>query len=172
MKNKNKEQKRRGELAAKSRVESFQYQVQWGVRQRIENEDFQFVEKLSAEMSRFVGAGLADDMLRLKEVKEDLKAKTGIEPELVQGMLCESLVAYCLGIVPNLPTGTDGNFARQDLNSTIMTDWYFNTEARAKVVEFLKESGIEMGAYLGQPMAKIAKMRVVLRRTIKKSDDV
>ena len=163
---KNKDQKRKAQLATRAKNESFRFQVEY-MRKQKEIDITGMEQNLTTELDAICQNGLTDALLDLAKIVEGIRKELGFEQEADKCSLNGSLVTYILGITATLPdctTYVPGIFPAQlPLQVTIAYD----DEIRNRVVDWMKVNGYETSSYLGQPLLKLKNARIVIRRVLK-----
>ena len=162
-----KEQKRQEQLRQRKLNESLQFQTMFGARQKFATISAEVEARLNQEMALFTELGVAEDILTLKDIIESVKSELGYNAEPSKGVLANSIVAYCLGIEPSNPIETVCTLSPLELRLPIHLDVYYDNEIRNQVAAWVKEQGYEFSTYLGQPLLKLKKSRIVFRRVVK-----
>ena len=163
---KNKDQKRKAQLAARAKNESFRFQVEFTRKQK--GIDIMGMEQnLTAELDAICQNDLTDALLDLAKIVEGIQKELGFEQEADKCSLNGTLVPFILGITtaqPDSTTYVPGIFtAQQPLQVTIAYD----NEIRSQAVGWMKANGYEISSYLGQPLLKLKNVRIVIRRVVK-----
>ena len=163
---KNKDQKRKAQLATRTKNESFRFQVEYMRKQK--GIDIAGMEQeLTTELDAICQNGLTDALLDLAKIVEEIRKELSYEQEADKCSLNGSLVPFILGIIatqPNSTTYVPGIFtAQQPLQVTIAYD----NEIRNRVVDWMKVNGYEISSYLGLPLLKLNNVRIVIRRVLK-----
>ena len=163
---KNKDQKRKAQLATRAKNESFRFQVEYARKQK--GIDIMGMEQdLTTELDTICQNGFTDALLDLAKIVEGMRKELGLEQEADKCSLNGSLVSFILGITatqPDSATYVPNIFAAQKpLQVTIAYD----NEIRNRVVDWMKANGYEISSYLGQPMLKLKIFRIVIRRVVK-----
>lgn len=163
---KNKDQKRKAQLAARAKNESFRFQVEYTRKQKGIN-ILGMEQKLAAELDAICQNGLTDALLDLARMIEGIRKELGFEQEVDKCSLNGSLVPFILGITTTQPDSTtyvpDLFTAQMPLQATIAYD----NEIRNQAVDWMKANGYEISSYLGQPLLKLKNVRVVIKRVLK-----
>ena len=163
---KNKDQKRKAQLATRAKNESFRFQVEYTRKQKGIN-IMGMEQDLTAELDAICQNGLTDALLDLAKIVEGIRKELGYEQEADKCSLNGSLVPFILGITktqPGCTTYNPGIFTAQlPLKVTIAYD----DEIRNRVVDWMKVNGYETSSYLGQPLLKLKNARIVIRRVLK-----
>ncbi len=163
---KNKEQKRKAQLATRTKNESFRFQVEYMRKQK--GIDIMGMEQnLSAELDAICQNCLTDALLDLAKIVEGIHKELGFEQEADKCSLNGTLVPFILGITTTQPDNTTyypNIFMEQlPLQMTIAYD----NEIRNQAVNWMKANGYEISSYLGQPLLKLKNVRIVIRRVLK-----
>ena len=163
---KNKDQKRKVQLATRAKNESFRFQVEYTKKQK--GIDIIGMEQnLTAELDAICQNGLTDALLDLAKIVEGIRKELGFEQEVDKCSLNGSLVPFILGITTTQPDCTtyvpDLFTAHQSLQVTIA----FDNEIRNQAVKWMEANGYEISSYLGQPLLKLKNVRIVIRRVVK-----
>ena len=163
---KNKDQKRKAQLATRAKNESFRFQVEY-MRKKKGINIAGMEQELAVELDAICQNGLTDALLDLAKIVEGIRKELGYEQEADKCSLNGTLVPFILGITatqPNSTTYVPGMFtAQQPLQVTIAYD----NEIRNRVVDWMKVNGYEISSYLGQPLLKLNNVRIVIKRVIK-----
>ena len=166
MMSKNKDQKRKAQLATRAKNESFRFQVEYMRKQK--GIDITGMEQnLTTELDAICQNGLTDALLDLAKIVEGIRKELGFEQEADKCSLNGTLVPFILGITATQPDSTtyvpDIFTAQQPLQVTIAYD----NEIRNQAVNWMKANGYEISSYLGQPLLKLNNVRIVIRRVLK-----
>ena len=162
---KNKDQKRKAQLAVRAKNESFRFQVEYTKKQK--GIDIIGMEQnLTAELDAICQNGLTDALLDLAKIVEGIRKELGYEQEEDKCSLNGFLVPFILGITATQPKSTTYNpgifTAQQPLQVTIAYD----NEIINQAVNWMKANGYEISSYLGQPLLKLKNLRIVIRRVL------
>ncbi len=163
---KNRDQKRKAQLAVRAKNESFRFQVEFTRKQK--GIDIMGMEQnLSAELDAICQNGLTDALLDLAKIVEGVRKELGYEQEADMCSLNGALVPFILGITTIQPDCTsyvpDIFSAQHPLQVTIA----YNNEIRNQAVDWMKANGYEISTYLGQPLLKLKNLRIVIKRVLK-----
>lgn len=163
---KNKDQKRKAQLAARAKNESFRFQVEFTRKQKCI--DIMGLEQnLTTELDAICQNDLTDALFDLAKIVEGVRKELGFEQEADKCSLNGSLVPFILGITtvqPDSTTYVPGQFtAQQPLQVTIA----FDNEIRNQAVKWMESNGYEISSYLGQPLIKLKNARIVIRRVVR-----
>jgi hypothetical protein len=163
---KNKDQKRKTQLAVRAKNESFRFQVEFTRKQKCI--DIMGMEQnLTTELDAICQNNLTDALLDLAKIVEGVRKELGFEQEADKCSLNGSLVPFILGITtvqPDSTTYVPGLFtAQHPLQVTIA----FDNEIRNQAVKWMEANGYEISSYLGQPLLKLKNARIVIRRVVR-----
>jgi hypothetical protein len=163
---KNKDQKRKAQLATRTKNESFRFQVEYTRKQK--GIDIIGMEQnLTAELDAICQNCLTEDLLNLAKIVEGIRKDLGFEQEAAKCSLNGTLVPFILGITTTQPDSTtyvpDIFTAQQPLQVTIAYD----NDIRNQVVNWMKANGYDISSYLGQPLLKLKNVRIAIRRVLK-----
>ena len=163
---KNKDQKRKAQLATRAKNESFRFQVEFTRKQK--GIDIMGMEQnLTAELDAICQNGLTDALLDLAKIVEGIRKELGVEQEADKCSLNGSLVSFILGITATQPDSTTyvpGIFTEhQPLLVTIA----FDNDIRNQAVKWMEANEYEISSYLGQPLLKLKNVRIVIRRVVR-----
>ena len=163
---KNKDQKRKAQLAIRTNNESFRFQVEYMRKQKGIN-IMGMEQVLTMELDAICQNGLTDALIDLVNILEGIRKELGFEQEADKCSLNGSLVPYILGITstqPDSATNVSGIFTEQQpLQVTIA----FDNEIRNQAVKWIEANGYEISSYLGQPLLKLKNVRIVIRRVVR-----
>lgn len=163
---KNKDQKRKAQLAVRAKNESFRFQVEFTRKQKGIN-IIGMEQNLTAELDDICQNCLTDALLDLAKMVEVMRKELGFEQEADKCSLNGSLVPFILGITATQPDSTTyvpGIFTEhQPLQVTIA----FDNEIRNQAVNWMKANGYEISSYLGQPLLKLKNVRIAIKRVLK-----
>ena len=163
---KNKDQKRKAQLAIRTNNESFRFQVEYMRKQKGIN-IMGMEQVLTMELDAICQNGLTDALIDLVNILEGIRKELGFEQEADKCSLNGSLVPYILGITSTQPgsaTNVSGIFTEQQpLQVTIA----FDNEIRNQAVKWIEANGYEISSYLGQPLLKLKNVRIVIRRVVR-----
>lgn len=163
---KNKDQKRKVQLATRAKNKSFRFQVEFTRKQKCI--DIMGMEQnLTTELDAICQNNLTDALLDLAKIVEGVRKELGFEQEADKCSLNGSLVPFILGITtvqPDSTTYVPGLFtAQHPLQVTIA----FDNEIRNQAVKWMEANGYEISSYLGQPLLKLKNARIVIRRVVR-----
>ena len=163
---KNKDQKRKAQLATRAKNESFRFQVEFTRKQKCI--DIMGMEQnLNTELDAICQNNLTDALLDLAKIVEGVRKELGFEQEADKCSLNGSLVPFILGITtvqPDSTTYVPGLFTAQHPLQVTIT---FDNEIRNQAVKWMEANGYEISSYLGQPLLKLKNARIVIRRVVR-----
>ena len=163
---KNKDQKRKAQLATRAKNESFRFQVEFTRKQKCI--DIMGMEQnLNTELDAICQNNLTDALLDLAKIVEGVRKELGFEQEADKCSLNGSLVPFILGITTVQPDSTTygpGLFTAQHPLQVTIT---FDNEIRNQAVKWMEANGYEISSYLGQPLLKLKNARIVIRRVVR-----
>ena len=163
---KNKDQKRKAQLATRAKNESFRFQVEFTRKQKCI--DIMGMEQnLTTELDAICQNNLTDALLDLAKIVEGVRKELGFEQEADKCSLNGSLVPFILGITtvqPDSTTYVPGLFTAQHPLQVTIT---FDNEIRNQAVKWMEANGYEISSYLGQPLLKLKNARIVIRRVVR-----
>lgn len=163
---KNKDQKRKAQLATRAKNESFRFQVEY-MRKQKGIEIMGMEQNLTTELDDICQNNLTDALLDLAKIVEGVRKELCFEQEADKCSLNGSLVPFILGITtvqPDSTTYVPGLFtAQHPLQVTIA----FDNEIRNQAVKWMETNGYEISSYLGQPLLKLKNARIVIRRVVR-----
>ena len=163
---KNKDQKRKAQLATRAKNESFRFQVEFTRKQKGIN-IMGMEQDLTTELDAICQNGLTDALLDMAKIVEGIRKELGFEQEVDKCSLNGSLVPFILGITatqPDSATYVPDIFTEHlPLQVTIAYD----NEIRNQAVKWMEANGYEISSYLGQPLLKLKNVRIVIRRVVK-----
>lgn len=167
---KNRDQRRKEQIAVKTKNESFRFQVRWNRDKRapeIADDDV----LMNVEINAICEKDLSGGLLMLAEVLDGVRNGLGYEHEVGKCTLNGSVVAYILGITSVKPADAQSGFSpladAGKINVPLQVDVYYDNECRNKVVDWVKERYKDMTARLGQPALKLRNVVVVFKRVMK-----
>ena len=163
---KNKDQKRKAQLATRAKNESFRFQVEYTRKQK--GMDIAGMEQeLTTELDAICQNGLTDDLLTLANIVEGVQKELGLGQEADLCSLKGTIVPFILGITATQPDSASyvpGLFAaRTPLQVTIAYD----NEIRNSVVDWVRSHYDGVTTRLGQPILKLQNMVVEFKRVLK-----
>lgn len=163
---KNKDQKRKAQLATRAKNESFCFQVEYMMKQK--GIDITGMEQaLDAELDAICQNGLTDDLFTLAHIVEGIALELGFEQEADLCSLNGTLVPFILGITktcPNSDSYVTGLLATEKPLQVVIA---YDNEIRNRVVDWVKEHHDGVKTRLGQPILKMENMIVEFKRVLK-----
>ena len=158
--------RRKAELAKRTKDESLQFQVEWGIHSLgLELTDEM---RIDDELRLLLNLGLADNILTLKDIVDGARQDLEAVPEPFKGNLSGSIVAYCLGITTGNPLEKDLLKTVDEYNLPLQLTLYYDNTVRNRVVDWIKAHGYqEVKTRLSQPILKMDKMVVEFKRVVK-----
>ena len=163
---KNKDQKRKAQLATRVKNESFRFQVEFLRKQK--GIDITGMEqKLDLEIDAICQNGLTDAMFDLVKIIEGVRLELGFEQEADRCSLNGSLVPFILGITTTQPDSTTyvpNIFVEQ---MPLQVRIAYDNEIRNRVVDWVKAHYDGVTTRLGQPILKLQNMVVEFKRVLK-----
>ena len=167
---KNRDERRKEQLLARTKNDSFKFQVWWNRDKRapeIADDD----ALVNAEINAICEKDMSEGILALADILDGVRNELGYEHEVGRCTLNGSVVAYILGITTVKPDdGQSGKSPLADagkINVPLQVDVYYDNECRNKVVDWVKERYKDMTARLGQPALKLHNVVVVFKRVVK-----
>ena len=163
---KNKDQKRKAQLATRAKNESFRFQVEFTRKQKGIN-IMGMEQNLTAELDAICQNSLTDALLDLAKIVEGIQKELGFEQEADKCSLNGTLVPFILGITtaqPDSTTYVPGIFTAQQ---PLLVSIAYDHEIRNQAVGWMKANGYEISSYLGQPLLKLKNLRIVIKRVLK-----
>lgn len=163
----NKEQKRKQQLKQRTLNESLEFQTLFGARKKLGVIPADIMVRLEEEMLVFSNMEVAEDLLALKSIIDELNLKFGFIAEPSKGTLAGSYVAYFLGIEPTNPAESGAELNPLDFTPPLFLTISYDNAVRNQAVEWMKAQGYEVTTYLGQPMLRMKHTRVLIKRVVK-----
>lgn len=166
---KKKDTKRNATFSKKRLEETFRFQVQWGRKQKAPDipEDSPFLEY---EIGSVCSLGLADSLLKLRNIISFVEQKLGYKVIGGRGSLKGSLIAYLLGIEPENPHQSGClDFCLAEpckIQLPLQVEIFYDNEYRNEVVEWVADRYEGISTRLGQPILKLDNMVVHFKRVI------
>ena len=159
--------KRKAQLNAKARMESFRFQVMWEKKQKLpEMPD----EVLNAELDALCEKGLAEEMFTLRDIVEGVRKELGYQTETGKGALEGSIVPFLLGITttcPDLDQPNNSLTCAENIQLPLQVVLYYDNEIRNQVVDWVKARYEKVTTRLGQPILKRPNMVIEFKRVVK-----
>lgn len=162
---KNKDQKRKAQLAARVKNESFRFQVEHLLKQK--GVDITGMEQdFAGEVDAICQNGLAEAMLDLAKIIEDVRNELGVEQEAGKCSLNGTLVPFILGITKVQPDATTYDPLIKTANMPLQVTLAFDNEVRNRVVDLVKSHYDSFTTRLGQPILKLQNMVIEFKRVL------
>ena len=162
---KKKNQKKAEAQAKKSAVESLRFQALWGLKQR-GCEDDMFHKHVDAEVDIIAELELAQDMLAMKALVDDVKQAFGVTPTPEKGDLTKSPTAIALGIAYVEDMNNMGNpLSWSEMKEQKLVKIYYPEEYRNQIIDWAKANDYNTSTYLGRPIVKFCKLYISIERT-------
>ena len=162
---KKKNQKKAEAQAKKSAVESLRFQAHWGLKQR-GCEDDMFHKHIDAEVDIIAELELAQDMLAMKALVDDVKQAFGVTPTPEKGDLTKSPTAVALGIAYVEDMNIMGNpLSWTEMKEQKLVKIYYPEEYRNQIIDWAKANDYNTSTYLGRPIVKFCKLYISIDRT-------
>ena len=162
---KKKNQKKAEAQAKKSVVESLRFQALWGLKQR-GCEDDMFHKFVDTEVNFIAALELAQDMLAIKALVDDVKQAFGVTPTPEKGDLTKSPTAVALGIAYVEDMNNMGNpLSWSEMKEQKLVKIYYPEEYRNQIIDWAKANDYNTSTYLGRPIVKFCKLYIVIERT-------
>lgn len=159
---------RKAELAERTRNESLRFQTEWGMKQLSWEPTGDIRGRIDDELRILQNLGLAENLLTLKEIVTGVSSDLGARPEPFEGNLAGSLVAYLLGISTGNPLEKQLLLPVTEYAVPWQVSVKYDNEIRNEVVDWIRTHGYkEVKTRLGQPILKMDKMVVEIRRMVK-----
>ena len=159
--------KRKAQLDAKARRESFRFQVMWERNQKMtEIPD----ELLKAELDALCEKGLEEEMFTLRDIVEGVRKELGFQTENGTGSLEGTIVPFLLGITttrPNLKQPNASLARAENIQLPLQVTLCYDNEIRNRVVDWVKARYEKVTTRLGQPILKRPNMVIEFRRVVK-----
>jgi len=163
---KNKDQKRKAQLATRTKNESFRFQVEYMRKQK--GIDIMGMEpELTAELDAICQNGITDDLFTLAHIVEGIEQELGFEQEADMCSLNGTLVPYILGITKVCPNSTSYIPDIFDKQKPFQVTIAYDNEIRNRVVDWVKVHHDGVKTRLGQPILKMENMIVEFKRILK-----
>ena len=158
-------QKKAQAQAKKSVAESLRFQALWGLKQR-ECEDDMFHKLVDAEVDIIAELELAQDMLAIKALVDDVKQAFGVTPTPEKGDLTKSPTAVALGIAYVEDMNKMGNpLSWSEMKEQKLVKIYYPEEYRNQIIDWAKANDYNTSTYLGRPIVKFCKLYIIIERT-------
>ena len=158
--------KRKAQLNAKARTESFRFQVTWEKNRKLpEMPD----ETLNAELDALCEKGLAEEMFTLRNIVEGVRKELGYQTEAGKGSLEGTIVPFLLGITTTFPSSSQPNNSltrTENIRLPLQVVLYYDNEIRNRVVDWVKARYETVTTRLGQPILKRPNMVIEFKRVV------
>ena len=159
--------KRKAQLNAKARTESFRFQVTWEKNRKLpEMPD----ETLNAELDALCEKGLAEEMFTLRNIVEGVRKELGYQTEAGKGSLEGTIVPFLLGITTTFPSSSQPNDSltrTENIQLPLQVVLYYDNEIRNRVVDWVKARYERVTTRLGQPVLKRPNMVIEFKRVVR-----
>lgn len=159
--------KRKAQLNAKTKMESFRFQVMWEKNRKMPEMSN---EKLNAELDVLCEKGLVEEMFVLRDIVEGVRKELGYQAEIGKGSLEGTIVPFLLGITTTAPNLAQPNNTLSDtehIRLPLEVVLYYDNEIRNRVVDWVKLRYETVKTQLGQPILKRSNMVVEFKRVMK-----
>ena len=163
---KKKNQKKAEAHAKKSAVETLRFQAHWGLKQLGHDDGNLFHQFVDTEVNFIAELELAQDMLAMKALVDDVKQAFGVTPTPEKGNLTKSPTAVALGIAYVEDMNIMGNpLSWTEMKEQRLLKIYYPEEYRNQIINWAKQKGFNTSTYLGMPMIKFSHIFLVMDRT-------
>jgi len=162
-----KDQKRKAVLTARANNEALAFLTRFGAKTRIGELTPAMEQRIDEELLVLKNLGVSEDLITLKNAMESVRKELNVVSEPSKGILCGSLVAYCLGLEPTNPLETQAELNPMEFKIPLQLTVSFDNQVRNQVVEWLRGHGFEITTQIGQPLLKLTNTRVTIRRVVK-----
>ena len=163
---KNKDQKRKAQLATRTKNESFYFQVEYTRKQK--GIDIAGMEQeLTTELDAICQSGITDDLFTLAKIVEGVRQELGFEQEADMCSLNGTLVPFILGITKTCPDSTTYNSGVFTIHKPFQVTIAYDNEIRNRVVDWVRAHHDGVKTRLGQPVMKLENMIVEFKRVVK-----
>lgn len=163
---KNKDQKRKEQLALRAKHEAFRFQVEFVRKQK--GIDITGMEQtLAAEVDLICQNGLMDDMQTLAKVVEGIRQELGYGQEADRCSLNCALVPYIFGITAVCPDSNSYAPSVFTAKMPLRVVVAYDNEIRNRVVDWVKAHYDGVTTLLGSPVLKLQNMIVEFKRVVK-----
>ena len=163
---KKKNQKKAEAHAKKSAVETLRFQAHWGLKQLGHDDGNLFHQFVDTEVNFIAELELAQDMLAMKALVDDVKQAFGVTPTPEKGNLTKSPTAVALGIAYVEDMNIMGNpLSWTEMKEQKLLKIYYPEEYRNQIINWAKQKGFNTSTYLGMPMIKFSHIFLVMDRT-------
>ena len=163
---KKKNQKKAEAHAKKSAVETLRFQAHWGLKQLGHDDGNLFHQFVDTEVNFIAELELAQDMLAMKALVDDVKQAFGLTPTPEKGNLTKSPTAVALGIAYVEDMNKMGNpLSWSEMKEQKLVKIYYPEEYRNQIINWAKQKGFNTSTYLGMPIIKFSHIFLVMDRT-------
>lgn len=163
---KNKEIKRQEVIEKKNAIQSIEFLTSFGLKQM--GAEDSIYASAQAELKEIIQLEIYKDILDIKKLVDGVKQHLNAKVSLGNGELNDSYVCLALGISciddshnQSFPSKTWEERLKQKILSI-----YYPDAIRNDVVAWAKENGFNTSIYLGQPVIKLSKIFLLIKRTI------
>ena len=164
---KKKNQKKAEAHAKKSAVETLRFQAHWGLKQLGHDDGNLFHQFVDTEVNFIAELELAQDMLAMKALVDDVKQAFGVTPTPEKGDLTKSPTSVALGIAYVEDMNNMGNsLSWSEMKEQKLVKIYYPEEYRNQIINWAKQKGFNTSTYLGMPMIKFSHIFLVIDRTM------
>ena len=152
--------------AKKSSVETLRFQAHWGLKQLGHDDGNLFHQFVDTEVNFIAELELAQDMLAMKALVDDVKQAFGVTPTPEKGDLTKSPTAVALGIAYVEDMNNMGNpLSWSEMNEQKLVKIYYPEEYRNQIIDWAKANDYNTSTYLGRPIVKFCKLYIIIERT-------
>ncbi len=163
---KKKNQKKAEAHAKKSAVETLRFQAHWGLKQLGHDDGNLFHQFVDTEVNFIAELELAQDMLAMKALVDDVKQAFGVTPTPEKGDLTKSLTAVALGIAYVEDMNNMGNpLSWSEMKEQKLVKIYYPEKYRNQIIDWAKANDYNTSTYLGRPIVKFCKLYIIIERT-------
>lgn len=153
-------------IARKMAIQSLEFLISFGLKQ-MDAENTFHKYAADAELKEIIELDLCKDLLEIKKLVDGIKQHFDMNIIDDKGELCDSSVCIALGIsrVGNIHNvNIHQNVWRNLLNKKIISI-YYPDEIRNKAVGWARENGYITSTYLGQPIIKLSRLFLSIKRS-------
>lgn len=152
--------------AKKSAVETLRFQAHWGLKQLGHDDGNLFHQFVDTEVNFIAELELAQDMLAMKALVDDVKQAFGVTPTPEKGDLTKSPTAVALGIAYVEDMNNMGNpLSWSEMKEQKLVKIYYPEEYRNQIIDWAKANDYNTSTYLGRPIVKFCKLYIIIERT-------
>ena len=152
--------------AKKSSVETLRFQAHRGLKQLGHDDGNLFHQFVDTEVNFIAELELAQDMLAMKALVDDVKQAFGVTPTPEKGDLTKSPTAVALGIAYVEDMNNMGNpLSWSEMNEQKLVKIYYPEEYRNQIIDWAKANDYNTSTYLGRPIVKFCKLYIIIERT-------